>query len=174
MPVLMVFSDQKNAHFNNIFISYYPQYEHLEEFRTAWTTAANCPKDQYPNQWDCAFLPMTNCTLPHDLESCTQSKDVCLSNTKGLFWSKLFDKTDADGKSVELDSLPEPSAKVVEWMGQQTPPPDIKYSMPYSLDLYISDPNIHRKDIPDPQSSKAIFIFQFMTRRNSAYRDKVL
>lgn len=65
---------------NNIFITYYPR-------KTSFIDINDCKEVQ--NKYECAFLPMTNCSLPKIITEC--STDTCLDvNTNDLFFNLII------------------------------------------------------------------------------------
>lgn len=153
----------------DIFAIFFPIYDHpvVNGGNNSFISVSDCPNN--PNQWTCAFLPMTNCTLPTFITACNNRK--CM-NTDNFYFSALLFPANATGKLVEKNSLQgstpiTSAAKALHEIQEHRS--EFLYMMPYN-------PHGFRPaTIEDIMNSPEglIFIFLFMMRKTYLYRQRI-
>jgi hypothetical protein len=151
---IATFSGTKRTFPFAIFIYYWP-------IGSAFVAESDCR--HVKNKFDCAFLRMTNCTIPKFISDCVEEE--CLKkSTKEVGWAIASDKTTLDGNYVEdMRKVP------LKINGHQ-------YQLRLSeeegrIKLKFAKP--HQKSLPGiegPDSFFSMFNYLFMTRPNAFFR----
>eukprot|EP00597_Dinobryon_sp_UTEXLB2267_P001425 CAMPEP_0170066564 /NCGR_PEP_ID=MMETSP0019_2-20121128/6216_1 /TAXON_ID=98059 /ORGANISM="Dinobryon sp., Strain UTEXLB2267" /LENGTH=570 /DNA_ID=CAMNT_0010273689 /DNA_START=425 /DNA_END=2137 /DNA_ORIENTATION=+ len=153
----------------DIFAIFFPIYDQpvVNGGNNSFMSVSDCPNN--PNQWTCAFLPMTNCTLPTFITECNNR--TCM-NTDNFYFSALLFPADATGKLVEKTTLqgstPITSAAKALHLVQEHRS-EFLYMMPYNQRGYRP---ATIEDIMNSPEALA-FVFLFMIRKTYLYRQRI-
>lgn len=156
-----------------IFIYYWP-------FDGAWIRSSDCPN--IANKWECAFLPMTNCSIPNFILDC-HSRECIYTNTRHVGNAVLSDKATSDGVFIDKCGNGDDSAKTKQIKNrfghaklphqtyiekESLNPPNFKFAAPYNKTLFE-----FYNAYGAFQARNAMFDYLFMTRPNAFYRVKM-
>jgi hypothetical protein len=148
-------------------------------FWTNWTDNSWIDRNSCPNtvnKWECAFLPMTNCTIPKAISNATTQESVSIE-TRDLLWAVMADKAAYDGNLL-IDAGGIDVMKLTDGMGipsshqrniaNMFKSHDFYYIMPYDK-RYFNKYNPYVAF----DSALSVFTYLFMTRPNGYYRSKI-
>lgn len=76
---------------------------------TSFISAEDCP--DVVNKWECAFLPVTNCSLPRSVTHCTGENCVVSGVRDTIMSSAIFNSASEDATSIEGGSAELNAAK---------------------------------------------------------------
>lgn len=154
-----------------IYNHFFPHWDTDDLNHNAFIKYSDCPNGTI-NQWECAFIPLTNCTMPKFITECS-SKD-CYDTTKNYnFDTSLITAADETGQ-LRAD-LGHKDAKDLYGMGlvkddsERAKPfterNEFYYRMPYNRSLPMA------QKLPDP--TRVIFWYILLCRRNAFYRNRI-
>jgi hypothetical protein len=136
---------------------------------TAFMTGSDCPKTV--NKFECAFIPMTNCTIPTSLTSCKEKN--CVRNIKEtrLFYTNASTSGERILLNTEIYKKAYRNRGKYNNLRQQNLLSNIKpYKVPYVAPY---DPNVTYDSSFGVASNKIIYDSLFILRRNAFYRSKI-
>ena len=150
----------------DIFSIFFPIYAApIGQANNSFMSVSDCPNN--PNQWTCAFLPMTNCTLPWLITDC---RNRTCQQDNSYFSSLLFPANDR-GNFVAREQLKpsEPVTSAAKALhSRQRAGDEFLYMLPYNRTAFIANTVENIMNSPDA----IIFIFFFMIRKTYLYRQR--
>lgn len=150
----------------DIFSIFFPIYaEPIGQANNSFMSVSDCPNN--PNQWTCAFLPMTNCTMPWLITDCRNR--TCQGDN--FYFSSLLYPANDSGRLVVRDQL-KPSVPVTSTARAlhrlQKPGSEFLYMLPYNRTVFKAKTIENIMNSPE----SIIFIFYVMIRKTYLYRQR--
>ena len=152
----------------DIFAIFFPIFDQpvLQGGNNSFISLSDCPNN--PNQWTCAFLPLTNCTLPAEITDCHSR--TCKEDN--FYFSSLLFPANSSGVRVKRESL---HASMPVTRSSQILHQSLKhgseflYMMPYDRSVF------HARAVESVMNSpeSILFIFLFMIRKTYLYRQRI-